>query len=62
MTLESATHARELFENHLGRRPPVGVETAEVYPPGGRERPMFLRKVHVRPAKKDWDSLVLVRR
>jgi hypothetical protein len=31
-------------ENHLGRRPPVGVETAEVYPPGGRERPMFLRK------------------
>ena len=28
-----------LLKNHLGQRPPVGVETAEVYPLGGRERP-----------------------
>ena len=28
-----------LLKNHLGRRPPVGVETVEVYPLGGRERP-----------------------
>jgi hypothetical protein len=26
-------------KNHLGQRPPVGVETVEVYPLGGRERP-----------------------
>ncbi len=26
-------------KNHLGLRPPVGVETVEVYPLGGRERP-----------------------
>ena len=28
-----------LLKNHLGLRPPVGVETVEVYPLGGRERP-----------------------
>jgi hypothetical protein len=28
-----------LLKNHLGLRPPVGVETAEVYPLCGRERP-----------------------
>jgi transposase len=27
------------LKNHLGQRPPVGVETAEVYPCDGRERP-----------------------
>ena len=27
------------LKNHLGLRPPVGVETVEVYPLGGRERP-----------------------
>lgn len=30
---------RDILKNHLGQRPPVGVETAEVYPLGGRERP-----------------------
>ena len=29
----------QLQKNHLGQRPPVGVETVEVYPLGGRERP-----------------------
>ena len=32
-------HQRCSQKNHLGLRPPVGVETAEVYPLGGRERP-----------------------
>jgi hypothetical protein len=27
------------LKNHLGQRPPVGVETAEVYTRDGRERP-----------------------
>jgi hypothetical protein len=30
---------RDILKNHLGQRPPVGVETVEVYPLGGRERP-----------------------
>ena len=30
---------RDILKNHLGQRPPVGVETAEVYPLDGRERP-----------------------
>jgi transposase len=30
---------RDILKNHLGQRPPVGVETAEVYPLAGRERP-----------------------
>ena len=30
---------RDILKNHLGLRPPVGVETVEVYPLGGRERP-----------------------
>src|SRR5450830_152647 len=29
----------QLQKKHLGQRPPVGVETVEVYPLGGRERP-----------------------
>jgi transposase len=30
---------RDILKNHLGQRPPVGVETVEVYPFVGRERP-----------------------
>jgi transposase len=30
---------RDILKNLLGQRPPVGVETVEVYPLGGRERP-----------------------
>ena len=30
---------RDILKNHLGWRPPVGAETAEGYPLGGRERP-----------------------
>jgi hypothetical protein len=30
---------RDILKNHLGQRPPVGVETVEAYPHGGRERP-----------------------
>jgi hypothetical protein len=40
------------LKNHLGRRPPVGVETADVYPRGGRERPTAFWW-HV-PRKKTW--------
>jgi hypothetical protein len=41
-----------LLKNHLGRRPPVGVETGEVYPAGGRERPMAFWWQE--PRKKTW--------
>ena len=30
---------RDILKNPLGQRPPVGVETVEAYPLGGRERP-----------------------
>src|SRR5271167_1518431 len=39
------------LRNHLGQRPPVGVETVEVYPLGGRERPTAFWW-HAYPAKK----------
>ncbi len=43
---------RDILKNHLGQRPPVGVETAEVYPRDGRERPAaFWWKL---PRKKTW--------
>ena len=39
-------------KNHLGLRPPVGVETVAIYPLGGRERPTAFWW-HV-PRKKTW--------
>src|SRR5271169_4718953 len=42
---------RDILKNHLGQRPPVGVETVEVYPLGGRERPTAFWW-HAYPAKK----------